>query len=231
MRLAVVTGASGGIGRAVADRLAADGHDLVFAGLDARPFDVTDEKQVEAALGSLPVDVLVCSAGAAVSAPFVRTRREDLDQLLAVNTTGTFLCMRAVLPGMRSRGWGRVVVVASTASLIGGRYIAAYAASKHAVLGLVRAAAAEVAGSEVTVNAVCPTFVDTPMTDENVARIVAASGRSGDEVRANVERASPLGRLVRPEEVAAAVAYLVSDLAAPVNGQALVLDGGAVTTR
>jgi NAD(P)-dependent dehydrogenase (short-subunit alcohol dehydrogenase family) len=129
---------------------------------------------------------------------------------------------------MRERDRGRIVVVASVAGLVGAPYIAGYTASKHAAVGLVRAAAAEVAGSGVTVNAVCPGFVDSDMTDRTVARIAETTGRSPEDARASLERMQPLGRLVTPQEVAAAVGWLCSDLAAPVNGQTIVLDGGGV---
>lgn len=242
-RIAVVTGATGGIGRAVATRLRDDGHRLVVAGRDpegaaatardlgaddVRVFDVADEAAVAAALGDLDVHVLVNNAGVAHAAPLERTAREDWDRLLAVNATGAFLCTRAVLPSMRARDTGRIVTIASTAGLVGSPYTAAYSASKHAAVGLMRAVAAEVAGTGVTANAVCPTFVDSPMTDRSVDAIVAATGRDAAAARAALESRSPLGRLVRPDEVAAAVAYLVSDDAAAVNGQTIVLDGGGV---
>lgn len=244
MSLAVVTGGSGGIGTAVARRLLASGHEVLLTGRDAgaleeaaaslggevavAAFDVTDEDAVEDALEGRDVDVLVANAGTAWSAPVERTNLADWDRLLAVNATGVFLCVRAVLPGMRERDHGRIVTVASTAALVGARYTAAYTASKHAALGLTRAVAAEVAGTGVTANAVCPTFVDTPMTERTVANIAARTMRGEAEARASLERMSPLGRLVDPDEVAAAVAYLASDAAAAVNGQTIVLDGGGI---
>ncbi|MFQ5507587.1 MAG: SDR family NAD(P)-dependent oxidoreductase, partial [Planctomycetota bacterium] len=139
-----------------------------------------------------------------------------------------FLCTRAVLPGMKRRNWGRIVTVASTAGLVGHAYTAGYGASKHAALGLARVVARELAGTGVTSNAVCPTFVRTEMTECSIARIVAKSGRSADEARESLIAGSPLGRLVEPEEVAAAVFFLASDEAAAINGQALVLDGGGI---
>lgn len=244
MSLAVVTGGSGGIGTAVARRLLSDGHRVLLTGRDlgrleetagsldgevqVAAFDVTDEDAVEDALEDREVDVLVANAGNAWSAPVERTNLGDWDRLLAVNATGVFLCVRAVLPGMLARNRGRIVTVASTAALAGARYTAAYTASKHAALGLVRAVAAEVGGTRVTANAVCPTFVDTPMTDRTVANIAARTMRDETEARASLERMSPLGRLVDPDEVAAAVSYLASDAAAAVNGQTIVLDGGGI---
>jgi NAD(P)-dependent dehydrogenase (short-subunit alcohol dehydrogenase family) len=251
-RSAVVTGAGRGIGAAVARRLAAAGAAVVVAARTAAEVeavaagvrdgggaawavrcDVTDEAAVAALaveaverLGH--VDILVNNAGLASSAPVQRTSLEEWNRLLAVNATGAFLCTRSFIGPMLERGWGRVVSVASVAGLRGARYIAAYAASKHALLGLTRSAAAEVAGRGVTVNAVCPGYVDTPMTDESVARIMARTGRTEAEARAAIVESSPLGRLLTPDEVAAAVIYLCGEAAAGVNGQALVLDGGAV---
>jgi NAD(P)-dependent dehydrogenase (short-subunit alcohol dehydrogenase family) len=212
--------------REALDKAAAD---LAAAGGDVptAAFDVTDEAAVEAVLQDLPVDVLVSNAGYGSSAPVERMALADWQAMLDVHATGAFLCTRAVLPGMRERGRGRIVYMASVAGLAGGRYIAAYTAAKHALVGLMRAVAAEVAGSGITANAVCPGYVDTPMTETSVANIATATGRSPDEARAALERTSPLGRLVTPEEVAAAVAWLVSEGAA-VNGQAIVIDGGGL---
>jgi NAD(P)-dependent dehydrogenase (short-subunit alcohol dehydrogenase family) len=247
-RTAVVTGGSRGIGRAVVERLATDGYHVVAVGRDrgaldavaawadhaglavaTRVCDVTDEDAV-AGLFDTPVDVLVTSAGVSASAPLHRTSLADWHRQLDVNATGVFLAMRAALSAMRERDHGRIVVVASVAGLVGAPYIAAYTASKHAAVGLVRAAAAEVAGTGITVNAVCPAYVDTDMTDQTIARIVELTGRSVEEARTSLERMQPLGRLVTPVEVADAVAYLCGEHAAAVNGQTIVLDGGGVQT-
>ena len=245
-RLAVVTGGNKGIGRSCAARLLTEGYRVIVTGRDqealdgtvaelegsggieARRFDVTDEEAVAEAFADLDVDVLVANAGVAFSQPLERTDLDDWRWVLDVNVTGVFLCARAVIAGMRERDHGRVIAVASVASHHGLRYGTAYAASKHGVLGFIRALATEVAGSGVTANAVCPAFVDTPMTDRSVANIAEKTGRSEEESRRALERMSPLDRLVTPEEVAAAVAYLASDAAAPVNGQSIILDGGGV---
>ena len=226
-RVVVVTGGAKGIGKAVAGRFAgeqvhAPGHDEL---------DVTDEVQVNDFFERLGrVDVLVNNAGIAVGAPLVRTTLEDWRAHLDVNATGAFLCTRAVLPGMIERGDGRIVTVASVAGLVGERYTAAYSASKHAAVGLMRATAAEVAGTGVTANAVCPAYVDTAMTERTVDTIVAKTERTAEEARAELERMTPLGRLLEPDEVAAAVVFLASTEAAAINGQTLVLDGGGLQT-
>ena len=172
------------------------------------------------------MDILVNNAGIAMAAPLVRTSLADWQRLLDVNATGAFLCTRAFLPSMFERGWGRIVNIASTAAISADRYIGAYAASKHALLGLTRAAAAEAATSGVTVNAVCPGFLRTDMTAESVARVAAATGRTPDEAQAAIAARNPQRRLIEPDEVAAAVAYLCSDAARGVNGASLLLDGG-----
>jgi NAD(P)-dependent dehydrogenase (short-subunit alcohol dehydrogenase family) len=174
--------------------------------------------------------VLVNNAGAAASAPLARTTLDEWRMQLEVNATGAFLCTRAVVGGMIERGDGRIVTVASTAGLVGSRYTAAYVASKHAAVGLMRAVAAEVAGTQVTANAVCPSYVRTDMTRRSIARIVAATNRSEKDAEAALIASTPLGRLLEPDEVAFAVAFLAAPEAAAINGQTLVLDGGGLQT-
>jgi NAD(P)-dependent dehydrogenase (short-subunit alcohol dehydrogenase family) len=228
-RLVVVTGGTKGIGAAIAARFTELGDRVAAVGRDA--CDVTDEAAVEAFFAGLePVDVLVNNAGIAESAPLQRTTLQSWREHLDVNATGAFLCTRAALPQMRERGSGRIVTVASTAGRVGAPYTAAYTAAKHAAVGLMRAVAAEVAGTGVTANAVCPTFVDTEMTRRSIARIAEKTGRSEAAGEAALAAASPLGRLLEPDEVAAAVVWLASAEAAAVNGQALVIDGGGIQT-
>ncbi|MFN8179939.1 MAG: SDR family oxidoreductase [bacterium] len=249
---AVVTGAGRGIGAAVARVLASSGADVIVASLsleraekvalelrarDAQVWpiqcDISDEAQVaglaQAAADHLgKVDILVNNAGITHSAPIKRTELADWNRVLAVNATGTFLCTKAFLPGMMERGWGRIVNIASTAAMQGARYVAAYAAAKHAVLGFTRCAAAEAAASGVTVNAVCPSYTDTDMTFESVQRIVARSGHTEKQALDFVKSLNPQGRLITPEEVAWAVISLCTDDARGINGQTIVIDGGAL---
>jgi NAD(P)-dependent dehydrogenase (short-subunit alcohol dehydrogenase family) len=221
-RLVVVTGGEGGIGRATAARFTALGDEVLAPGRS--DCDVTDEASVTAFFEGKAVDVLVNNAGIGESAPLARTTLERWRAHLDVNATGAFLCTRAVIAGMRERGRGAIVTVASTAGVEGAPYVAAYTAAKHAAVGLMRATAAELNGSGVTANAVCPTFVDTPMTERSIANIVERTGRSSDEARA------ALGPLLDPDEVAAAVVWLASPEAAGISGQTLVIDGGGIQT-
>ena len=245
--IALVTGASQGIGAACARALSAAGHrvalvarneaslDEVAASLDGEslviPTDVTDPDALDAAFARVeeewgPVEVLVVNAGAAMSAPVVKTSDEDWQRMLDLNLTAPFRCLRRALPSMTEAGFGRVVVIASVAGKHGGARIAAYTASKHGVLGLVRSASAEVAAKGVTVNAICPGYVDTPMTDVSVANISAGTGRSEEDARAILAKMQPIGRLVTPEEVAAAMMLCVDNGA--INGQGINVDGGGV---
>jgi NAD(P)-dependent dehydrogenase (short-subunit alcohol dehydrogenase family) len=228
-RVVVITGGTRGIGRAVAERFEAAGERVIALG--SQDCDVTDEVAVGEVFERIgPVDVLVNNAGVSSSAPLPRTSLEDWREQLEVNATGAFLCTRAVLPGMLERGTGRIVTVASTAGRAGARYAAAYSASKHAAVGLMRSVAAEVAGTGVTANAVCPAFVRTDMTARSVERIVARTGRSDEQAEAALAASAPLGRLLEPEEVAFAVAFLAAAEAGAINGQTLILDGGGIQT-
>jgi NAD(P)-dependent dehydrogenase (short-subunit alcohol dehydrogenase family) len=253
VRHALVTGGGKGIGRAITERLVEDGYTVTIVGRDVaaleatakalnaqRPDivglvagDVGDETSVDemvscATAARGPITVLVNNAGIAGSAPIARTTLEDWEHHMRVNATGPFLCTRAVLPSMLAADWGRIVTVASIASHVGWAYTSAYVASKHAVLGFMRALAAEVRDSGVTANTVCPAYVNTEMADRAFERVRVKTGRSAEESAAAVLRATNQKRLLEPAEVSAAVAYFVSDAAAAINGQSLLIDGGAL---
>lgn len=243
-RLAIVTGGGGGIGAACASaltlagasvavvgrteatlaKIVADGHAQKFA-----VADVTDEAAVTAAVAGLgAADILVNNAGAASSARFAATSAAEFRRLIDVNLMGAVHTIHAVLPGMLARRYGRIVNVASTAALKGTSYVTAYVAAKHALLGLTRALAVEVAAGGVTVNAVCPGYTDTALVAGSVARIVATTGRSVADAVASLTRGNPQGRLVEPAEVAAAVLFLCGPAAAAITGVALPVAGGEV---
>ena len=249
---AVVTGGGRGIGAAVARALAEAGASVVVASRTEGDIeqlasklraeghhawsvvcDVSDPQSIHELASSATdrlerVDILVNAAGIASSAPLHKLTLEDWNRVISVNATGTFLCTQAFISGMVERKWGRVVNVASVAGLTGSRYIAAYSASKHAVIGFTRCAAAEVAQHGVTVNAVCPGFVDTDMTAESLDRIVESTGISRDDALAAILDTTPQRRLFEPEEVAHAVLSLCDEKAKGINGQAIVLDGGGL---
>ncbi len=246
-RVCLVTGAGRGIGRAVVQRLVADGHRVAVVARSADDIeevaravggetmtitaDVTRTEDVQRMFDAVvdrwgPVQVLVSNAGSGTAAPLVDTTDEEWQHALELNLTAPFRCVRRALPGMLDAGWGRIVVIASVVAKRGESQVSAYTASKHGVLGLVRAAAAEVASTGVTVNAVCPGYVDTPMTAQTVAAISARTGRSTVDAQRLLARRQPIGRLIDPAEVAEAVHFCVVNGA--VTGQGINVDGGAV---
>ena len=222
MRRVLVTGGTRGIGAAIADAFA----DEDVTAIGRADCDVTDPAAVDALFERLAaLDVLVINAGAASSAPLAKTTVADWANLHAINATAAFLCTRAALPRLNEHG--RIVTVASVSGRVGSKYTAAYTASKHAAVGLMRTAAAELAGTTKTANAVCPGYVRTEMTERTIANIEARTGRDGE---AELTKLSPLGRLIEPEEVAFAVKFLAAPQAGAINGQTLILDGGGIQT-
>lgn len=241
-KLALITGGGRGIGRAIALTFAQHGARIAVAartreqveavaqkvGGKAVVCDVANPASVAEMFTDLRPDILVNNAGVAESAAFVQTTDELWQRHLAINLSGTFYCTRAALPAMIERGWGRIINIASIAAKAGAPYIAAYAASKHGVLGLTRSVALEIATTGVTVNAICPGYVETEMVDRGVERITKRTGRSAEEALDMLKRMSPQNRLVTPEEVAALALLLASDEGRGITGQGINIDGGTV---
>ncbi|MCS7219270.1 MAG: SDR family oxidoreductase [Thermus sp.] len=252
-RHALVTGASRGIGAAVAEALAQRGARLTLiareegellrrvdlirratgAEVQGIPADLTDPSSAEGALNEAfrrlgPVTILVNNVGFVSTAPFLETGPELWWRHLEGNLMTAYRCIRRLLPGMLAEGWGRIVNVASTAGLTGYPYASAYCAAKHALIGLTRSLALELARKGVTVNAVCPGFTDTDLLRRAAGEVARRTGRGEEEVLGIYASRNPQGRLVRPEEVAWAVVWLCSEEAAPVNGQSIVVAGGEV---
>ena len=246
-RHALVTGGGQGIGAAIARLLVAQGANVTVLGrklatvqalaaeqperLHAVSADVSDPEQVKAAFVNAlqrfgPISILVNNAGQANSAPFLKTDAALWNQMLAVNLTGTLLCTQAAVPDMLSEGWGRVVNIASTAGLTGYAYVAAYCAAKHGVVGLTRALALEFAKKGLTVNAVCPGYTETDIVRSSIANVVAKTGRTEAQARAEFTAGNPQGRLVQADEVADTVAWLCGPAASAITGQSIAVCGG-----
>ena len=246
-RHALVTGAGTGIGEAISRQLHAEGHRVTLLGRRSEPLeilsaalgdgsqtvsgDVTDRAGLVASFGSArerfgDIEILVNSAGMAPTAPFSRVDFTDWQRTMDVNVNGVFHCTQIALDSMLGANWGRIINIASVASLRGFPYVSGYCASKHAVLGMTRALALEVATQGVTVNAVCPGYVDTDIVRAAISEIVSKTGRTENEAMQHFTESNPQGRLVEASEVASAVSWLCSDGAASVTGQAVAIDGG-----
>lgn len=238
-----MTGGGTGVGAAIAQAIALSGIKVTIMGRREEPLvaqalpyqmcDVTDVEAVSVAFAAAreaqgPITGVIANAGAAHSAPFDKITVQDMTEMLAVNVTGVFNVWQAALADMKEAGQGRLIAVASTAGLKGYPYVAGYVAAKHGVVGLTRALALELARSGITVNAICPGFIDTPLLDKSIANITDSTDKSAKEARAILQRASPQNRFVRTDEVAAAVLYLLSDAAGAVNGHTLSLSGGEI---
>jgi 3-hydroxybutyrate dehydrogenase len=253
-RIALITGGGRGIGRAIANSFARAGAEIVVAARTtsqveetarelhdrfqtnaiALTCDVSDRASVEKMFAEVRAgfcrdpDILVNNAGMAASATLGNTDDELWNRLLAINLSGTFYCTRAAMPAMLKKGWGRIINIASIAGKTGAPYIAAYAASKHGVLGLTRSVALEVASKGITANAICPGYVDTDMTTGAIEKISAKTGRPAEEALAAIRKMNPQNRLVTSEEVAAVALLLASEEGRGINGQAINVDGGTV---
>ena len=244
-RHALITGGGTGIGAAAATHLHAAGAKITVTGRRLEPIqhtagivngtavqcDVTDRAEIDRAFGEAraangPIEMLIVNAGIAESAPFHKMTRESWDRIIATNLTAAFDCAQAALPDLMASANGRLVFVASVASLRGVPYAAHYAASKHGLLGLMRSLAAEYAKSNLTVNAVCPGYVDTPMTDQSVERVSGITGRSAEDSRSIITNMNASGRLVDPQAIGAVIAMLCLPLTRDINGAAMTLDGG-----
>jgi NAD(P)-dependent dehydrogenase (short-subunit alcohol dehydrogenase family) len=238
---ALVTGGGSGIGSTIALALAEAGAAVTICGrrrqqleetaarhknIHAEVADVTDQKSIVELYDRGPFDIVVANAGGAESAPAEKISAELWNKTLNVNLTGAFFSVQPALAGMRAKKWGRIVFIASTAGIRAAPYIAPYVAAKHGVIGLMRTLALETAKDGITVNAVCPSYTETPMLEQAVARIVATTKRSEAEARATLTARNPQGRFITPQEVADTVLWLCTDGAASITGQAISLSGG-----
>ncbi|ETW11876.1 short-chain dehydrogenase [Roseivivax marinus] len=243
-KTALVTGGGAGLGANLALGLAEAGATVWVAGRRAEPLDalakthkrihaveadVTDETAVQAMFDFTGAcDIVIANAGASASAPFTKTDLATWRQMVDVNMTGAFLTLREGALRLKGAEWGRLIAVASTAGLKGYGYVSAYAAAKHGVVGMVKSAALEMARTGITVNALCPGFLDTEMTDRSVTNIAEKTGMTPEEARASLEKMSPQRRLIRPEEVTAAALWLCGPGSEGITGQAVAIAGGEV---
>jgi NAD(P)-dependent dehydrogenase (short-subunit alcohol dehydrogenase family) len=244
---ALVTGGGRGIGRAIAAELAGAGATVTVLGRQRPPLDeairagdahfadvadVSDQAALSSAVAKAivrqPIDILVANAGAAESAPFAKSDAALFQRMIDVNFMGLVHSIHAALPSLKDRPFGRIIAVASTAGLKGYAYVSAYAAAKHAVIGLVRSLALELASTNITVNAVCPGFTDTDLVASSIENIMRKTGRSREQAVAELSKHNPQGRLVTPKEVADTVLWLCGEGASAITGQAIAVAGGEV---
>ncbi|EPJ51558.1 MAG: BdhA protein [Osedax symbiont Rs2] len=242
----IITGGGTGVGSAIASAFAEAGAKVTISGRTAQPLqqlaaqlpntiaiccDVTDRQSVERMLEQArtehgPVDIAIANAGAVDSMPFSKISADQWQQSLDVNLTGTFNLFQATMAQMQQLGWGRLIAIASTAALKGYPYVSHYCAAKHAVVGLVRSLALECASKGLTANALCPGFIETPMLDRSIEKIMQKTSMDRSQARAVLNKDNPMGRFIQPAEVADSALFLCTDGAASINGQSIAINGG-----
>lgn len=246
-RHVVVTGGGTGVGAEIARQFAAEGQSVTVLGrrMDkleeiagqtgafATACDVTDRASVDNALAAArerhgPVDIAIANAGSAISKPFASMRPADIASMLDVNLLGVFNLWQACLSDMKERGWGRMMAIASTAALKGYPYVSGYCAAKHAVLGLTRSLSHELARTGITVNSICPGFVETPMLEASIANIIDKTGMSKDEAADSLKSGNPMKRFIQADEVASLAIWLAGESTGSINGQAISVNGGEI---
>ncbi len=250
---ALITGGSRGIGASISNALGALGANITIISRDfdklklqarhlEREFkcsvfytsaDITDKNQINESFANSvdangPINILINNAGIGKSMPFHKMDLEFWNKTISLNLTSTFLCTQQVYATMRNDGYGRIVNISSTVGLRGYPYITAYAASKHAVMGFTKSLALECVKKGITVNSICPGYMATDLVTDAIDNIVQASGKDVDEVKTEIENMSPMGRLIKPEEVAESTAWLCLPSSSSITGQAIVVAGGAV---